>query len=197
MKKFNLISLIVGSVATLILTLAIFMNFELVNDTFNFLLIIVLLLAFAGVAVLSFFDKVSKWLIVPMLLVTVIMSVVLNALGNQSAATPTTLAVVLEIGFYVALVFALFKKQKWAAIYVIVFLVISVIPYFELLQSLKGMDLFFLEYTIIALVLLYAAEIVFFINPLVAKKEANKEVKECPCNNEVEEEKEAVETPAE
>lgn len=182
MKRYNIISLVVASIATLVLILAIFMNWDQgISETYNIYLLILWMLSFAGVAVLSFFDKLSKWYIIPMLLASVISQVVLSGITRYienveaSVSTLPTLTLVLEIGFYVALVFALFKKQKWACIYSIVYLSISLVNYISLLQNvtISGSNLFFFEYTIIATILLCVAELVFFIKPLTVKKEAN------------------------
>lgn len=170
MKRYNVISLVVASIATIVLVLATFMNFDVVIDSYSMYLVILWMLSFAGVAVLSFFNKLSKWYIIPMLLASVLGNIFIGSLLT-TGTTQNTLSVVIEIGFYVALVFALFKKQKWACIYTIVYLAFSLIPLLTLLHSLTGQDLFFLEYATIALVLLVASEIIYFIAPLTLKKE--------------------------
>lgn len=180
MKRYNIISLVVAAVATIVLVLATFMNFDEVKDSYNIYLLVLWMVSFAGVALLSFFDKLSKWYIIPVLLAAVVSNIFL---GSYSAAgtTQNTLSVIIELGFYVALVFALFKKQKWACIYVIVYLAYSIVPFLNLLQSTTGQNLFFAEYSIIAMVLLIASEIVYFIAPLTEKKkveESKEETKE-------------------
>ena len=170
MKRFNVISLIVASIATIVLALSIFINWDNIKDVYNIPLLILWMLSFLGVAVLSFFDKQSKWLIVPIILTTFTSSLLLGLTGLSSVVQANTLVVILEIGFYVALVFALFKKQKWACIYTIVYFAILILTNLSLLQAVNGVDDFYLEYAIIANVLLLCAEIVFFIKPLYNNK---------------------------
>lgn len=184
-KKGWIASICIISVAVLFSVLSLFDFQNFTRFVGEYVYLFALFATIAALLILTIFVKKNKlFLIIPIILLFVIgyyfdYLVELNiqdyrTLKESMFASYQTLELILFGAYIAALVFALLKKQKWAAIFVIVYSSIRIFKFVVNPIILIDMD-YVLSYLFasVSIILAYVGIIVYFSNNLFKEKNDN------------------------